>query len=35
MTDFAQGIKKVGETMAAVISAEMTAKAAAEKAQNK
>lgn len=33
MTDFSKGIKKVGESMAAVISAEVTAKAAEERAQ--
>ena len=33
MTDFAKGIKRVGESISAVISAEVTAKAAEEKAQ--
>lgn len=36
MTDFTKGIKKIGESMAAVISAEMTAKAAeAQKLEHK
>ena len=32
MTDFIKSAKKVGESMSAVISAEMTAKAAEERA---
>ncbi len=31
MTDFAKGIRKVGEALSAVISAEVTAKAAEER----
>lgn len=33
MTDFARGMKKIGEAMSAVISAEVTAKAAEKKAR--
>ena len=31
MTDFATGMRKIGEALSAVISAEMTAKAAEER----